>query len=303
MIEITTEERVTKIKEEYLDFIDKVLRIAKTLSSNATCLNELALEERLSPAFGRDKEITLINQTLLRRNKRNIILVGKAGCGKSSIVEQLALSYKEELFTNANSVDISKIPLIFDLPLGSLVGGTKYRGEFEERCKNIIDEISHIQKRGIHIILFIDEIHNFINCGNQEGSISAAELFKPCLAKGNVSIIGATTPEEIKILEVDKALMRRFQRIDISEFSGEQAVKCLDSILMDYKNYFNINLIDVSPQDLYTKIQLSEHGVFPDNVIDVIDITMAEAKYNKKDSITMSDMSKTLSRLSRKLFI
>ena len=250
-------------------------------------LNTLALENRLDPVIGRDKEIKNIIEILLRRKKNNPILLGPAGVGKTAIVEGLA-----------NIIESDKCPKylknkkIISLNIYSLVSGTKYRGEFEEKMKRIINELEADKD----IILFIDEVHTIVGAGGAEGAIDASNILKPALARGNIKIIGGTTTDEYKkYIEPDTALSRRFQIIKVEEPNNENLTDILKSIKPLYEDYYNIkipntiidNIVSLSSKYLKNRYE-------PDKSIDILDEACAKkmVSNNKKDTKKINVLNK-----------
>lgn len=234
---------------------------------------------KISPVIDRNEEIKRIIEILLRKNKNNPLLIGPAGVGKTAIVEGLA-----NLIENKNVPYKLQNKIIYSLDLASIVSGTKYRGEFEERMQRIIKEI----KEREDIILFIDEIHTLVGAGGAEGAIDASNILKPYLARGDIKIIGATTDEEYKkYIEQDKALERRFQKIEILEPTKEKTINILKRISPIYAKYHQVTI----PNDIIEKIvELSSKYIYnryePDKSIDILDETcaMVSMKINKNDN-------------------
>ena len=188
--------------------------------------------DKLDPVIGREWEIQRLIQILCRRMKNNPMLVGEPGVGKSAIVEGLALA-----ICRREVPEVIQKKRVVSLDLAACLAGTKYRGEFEERIKNIINEV----RRAGNIILFIDEMHTIIGTGGAEGSMDASNILKPSLSRGELQCIGATTINEYKkYIERDTALVRRFQRIDIAEPSVEWTIKILEGLKYRYENFHNV---------------------------------------------------------------
>ncbi|MBN1898421.1 MAG: ATP-dependent Clp protease ATP-binding subunit [Spirochaetes bacterium] len=237
-------------------------------------LTNLAREEKLDPVIGRDSEIDRIIHILSRRTKNNPVLVGEPGVGKTAIVEGLAKRISDGAVPE---VLLDKKLVVLDL--ASVVAGTKYRGEFEERIKNILGEIEKAE----NIILFIDEIHNLIGAGGAEGALDAANILKPSLAKGNIRCIGATTMDEYrKYIEKDSALERRFQMVIIEEPSVEETIKILQGLRPKYEEFHKIKYSD---QALESAVKLSYRYIsdrsLPDKAIDIIDEAGAKVKIKR----------------------
>lgn len=260
------------------------------LDELATDLTKLAKEGRLDPVIGRDKEISRTIEILLRRKKNNPILIGPAGVGKTAIVEEIA-----NLIAKGKCPNFLKHKRIISLNIFSLVSGTKYRGEFEEKLKNVIKEL----EENDDIILFIDEIHTMVGAGGAEGAIDASNILKPSLARGAIKIIGATTLDEYKkFIEPDSALSRRFQNVMVNEPNKEDVVKILMEIRPLYEKYHNI----IMPKKLINELvnltdKYLSNRYEPDRSIDILDEVCA------KVSITENYLEKRLKRLNEKLNI
>lgn len=227
-------------------------------------ITKAAEEGNLDPVVGRATEIERVIQILSRRKKNNPVLIGEPGVGKSAIVEGLAIRIKEHKVSR----------LLFDkriisLDMAAVVAGTKFRGQFEERIKAIIDEA----KKNPNVILFIDEIHNIVGAGNSQGTMDAANLLKPALARGEIQCIGATTLDEYrKNIEKDGALERRFQKIIVEQTSAEETLQILHNIKNNYEEHHNVTYTD---RALEACVKLTQRYVsdrfFPDKAIDALD--------------------------------
>jgi ATP-dependent Clp protease ATP-binding subunit ClpC len=237
---------------------------SKLLDQFGRNLTRLAAEGKLDPVVGRETEIERIMQILSRRTKNNPVLIGEPGVGKTAVVEGLA-----QRITNADVPEILADKQIYTLDLAALVAGSKYRGEFEERLKKVMKEIT---QRG-DIILFIDEIHNLVGAGAAEGAIDAASILKPALARGELQTIGATTLDEYrKYLERDSALERRFQQIRVDQPSIEESVQILEGLRDRYEEHHRVEITD---EALEAACELADRYIsdrqLPDKAIDLVD--------------------------------
>jgi ATP-dependent Clp protease ATP-binding subunit ClpC len=245
------------------------------LNNFAKDLIKLAEEGKLDPVVGRDREITRIAQILSRRKKNNPIIIGEPGCGKTAIVEGLALK-----ILNGECPRNLADKKIMSLDMTSIVAGTKYRGQFEERMKVIIEEI----QSNPNIILFIDEIHQIVGAGNSSGSLDASNIFKPALARGEIQCIGATTLDEYrKNFEKDGALERRFQKVIVDPSTKEETLQILTNVKEKYENYHKVSYSD---EVLKLCVDLAERYItdreFPDKAFDIIDEVGARSQVEIK---------------------
>lgn len=259
------------------------------LERYAKNLNEMARNGKLDPVIGRDEEIRRTLHILSRRSKNNPILVGEPGVGKTAIVEGLA-----HRIINGDVPDNLKSKIIFALDMGSLMAGAKYRGEFEERLKAVIKEVTESDG---NVILFIDEIHTLIGAGAMEGAMDAANILKPALARGELRAIGATTLTEYqKYFEKDKALERRFQRVFVDEPSVEDAISILRGLKDRYESHHQVQIKD---EAIIAAVELSHRYVtdrfLPDKAIDLIDESAAKLK------LEINSMPEALDELIRRI--
>lgn len=244
-------------------------------------LTKLAKEGRIDPVIGRKEEIERVIEILLRRTKNNPCLIGEPGVGKTAIAEGLALK-----IVKGEVPDLLKNKRIISIDLTSMVAGSKYRGDFEERIKKFIDQV---EKDG-NIILFIDEIHNIVGAGSAEGSSDAANILKPALARGELQLIGATTTDEYrKYIAKDGALERRFQPVTVGEPTEEEAVEILKGIKDKYEAHHKVKITD---EAINAAVKLSARYVgdryLPDKAIDLIDEACAKVRlktYKQPDSV------------------
>ena len=259
------------------------------LNKFAKNLNEMARQGKLDPVIGRDEEIRRTLHILTRRTKNNPILVGEPGVGKTAIVEGLAMR-----IINGDVPDNLRSKTIFALDMGQLIAGAKYKGEFEERLKGIVKEVSTSDGE---IILFIDEIHTLIGAGGGEGAMDAANILKPALARGELRAIGATTLNEYqKYFERDKALERRFQKVMIDEPNMEDAISILRGLKDRYETHHHVRIKD---EAIIAAVELSSRYMtdrfLPDKAIDLIDESAAKLR------LEMNSMPEELDKLERQI--
>ena len=282
------------LEEMYDDFSFKLVNKSKKrhkkllVEELGVNLVEKALNKGLDPVVGRDDEINRLIEILCRRTKNNPILIGEAGVGKTAVVEELA-----------SRIALGEVPSslmskkIISLDMASVVSGTKYRGEFEERMQKILKEISECGD----IILFIDEIHTLVGAGGAEGAIDASNILKPALARGEIKCIGATTIQEYKkYIEQDKALDRRFQQIMIKEPSRDATIGILNKLKPIYEKFHKVVIPDdliESLVDLSNKYIYNRHN--PDKSIDVLDEVCSMV------SVSVSKDEKEVNQLRREL--
>ncbi len=266
------------------------------LGKYAQNLNQEAEANRIDPLVGRDKEIERISQILARRSKNNPILVGESGVGKTALIEGLAKNIVEK--TAAPSLQES---VIYSLDMGSLLAGTKYRGDFEKRLKGILKELSSIP----NAILFIDEIHTIIGAGATSGGVmDASNLLKPVLGKEGIKFIGSTTFKEYRtIFEQDRALSRRFQKVDLVEPSVQETIKILEGLKRKYEQHHDLKY---SKAALKAAAELSAKHIndkfLPDKAIDVIDEAGARLRLNlniKRKTVNEQDVERVISLMAQ----
>jgi len=284
----------------YDEFSSSLIKKCKKSKKKKLMLYELGIDitndakdGKLDPVFGRDKEVSRVMEILCRRTKNNPILIGSAGVGKTAIVEELA-----RLIANEEVPSSLLGKKIISLDMATMVAGTKYRGEFEDRMKKVIKEIED----NSDIILFIDEIHTMVGAGGAEGAIDASNILKPALARGKIRCIGATTTEEYKkFIEKDSALERRFQKVFVEEPSIEETKNIIINIKDIYEKYHNV-IIDNDVID--SIVNLSEKYVFdrnrPDKQIDILDEVCSMVSMKENDSISrLKSIKKELSLLEK----
>ena len=247
-----------------------------TLDKLARDMTELARNGQLDPVIGRNKEVKRVEQILSRRTKNNPVLIGEPGVGKTAIAEGLA----QRMVDGKVPAELANKRLMM-LDMGSLVAGTKYRGEFEDRLKKVIDEI---QNDG-HVILFIDELHTLIGAGGAEGAIDASNILKPALARGELQTIGATTLDEYqKYIESDAALERRFATVQVDEPTTDQTLQILRGLRPKYEEHHHAKITD---EALEEAVKLSDRYIsdrfLPDKAIDLIDESAAMVRIDAED--------------------
>ena len=266
----------------------------KTLDKYGKNLTELAKQGKIDPVIGREEEISRVMQILIRRTKNNPCLVGDPGVGKTAIAEGLALKIAEN-----NVPDVIKGKIVYSMEMGSMVAGSKYRGEFEERIKNMLDEAV----ADPNVILFIDEIHTLVGAGDTSGgSMDAANIMKPLLTKNELQIIGATTLDEYsKFIEKDHALERRFQKVLIEEPSIEDAIAIMKGLRPKYEEHHKIRIPDdVLDQSVRLSARYVSDRFLPDKAIDLVDEAAAAKRINYADSKVKNDLEKKISEIKDK---
>jgi ATP-dependent Clp protease ATP-binding subunit ClpC len=247
------------------------------LSEFSRDLTALAGQDVFDPLIGRDKELERIVQILCRRHKNNPILLGEAGVGKTAIIEGLA----QRIIKSEVPVTLSN-RRIFALDLSLIVAGTKYRGQFEERLKSILNELTENK----NIIIFIDEIHTLVGAGSAEGSLDAANILKPVLARGEVQCIGSTTPREYRrYIEKDRSLLRRFQSVKVSQPTEDEALNILHGVRERYEQFHNVRYDDEAlHSSVYQSNRYISDRFLPDKAIDVLDEAGSLVKLRDGDS-------------------
>lgn len=264
-----------------------------TLDELARDLTEMVRKDQIDPVVGRDNEIKRVVQILSRRTKNNPVLLGEPGVGKTAVAEGFS-----QKIVNGEVPDNLKNKRVMMLDMGSLVAGTKYRGEFEDRLKKIIEEI----REDGNVILFIDEMHTLIGAGGAEGAIDASNISKPALARGEVQVIGATTLNEYqKYVEADAALERRFASVTINEPTPEVALTILKGLRPKYEKHHQLQITD---EALESAVKLSKRYIasrfLPDKAIDLMDEAAARVRINNSQKVDkVSAIKKKLSELSQ----
>ena len=256
-------------------------------------LTEMAKKGELDPVIGRQEEIERVTQILCRRTKNNPVLIGEAGVGKTAIIEGLA-----QAIASGNVPEILHNKKIFALDLPLMVAGTKYRGQFEERIKAVIDEVRNSKR----VILFIDELHTIVGAGGAEGAMDAANIIKPALSRGELQCVGATTLDEYrKGIEKDAALERRFQPVMVEPPSVEDAVKILNGIRPTYEKHHGVTY---TPEAIVAAVKLADRYIsgrfLPDKAIDVMDEAGARARImNMPKAPDVAAMEEELRQIAR----
>ena len=254
-------------------------------------ITQAAREGRLDPLVGRDDEIMRVIQILGRRKKNNPMLVGDPGVGKSAIVEGIALK-----IASGDIPPVLADKRLISLDLGSIVAGTKYRGDFEKRLKSIIHEVAS----NPDVILFIDEFHTIVGAGGASGSLDAANMLKPALARGEIQCIGATTLDEFrKIVEKDGALDRRFQKIVVERTDIPHSISILERLKSNYEEYHNVSY---SKEAIEACVRMSERYItdrcLPDKAIDVMDETGSMVQLKNQKTVTAADVAAMISKMT-----
>jgi ATP-dependent Clp protease ATP-binding subunit ClpA len=284
------------------DTIEGAARPKKTaLGEYAVNLNQMAIDKKLDPLIGRHSEVERIIQILCRRRKNNPLLVGESGVGKTAIAEGLAW-----LIVNENVPEVLSTTTIFALDMGSLLAGAKFRGDFEQRLKAVIKEISDLKEKGEPSILFIDEIHTVMGAGaTGGGTMDASNLLKPHLSSGRIRCMGSTTHSEYRqFIEKDSAFSRRFQKVDVDEPTKEDTLKILQGLKPKFEEYHGVKYAN---NILKSAIDLSEKYItdrfLPDKAIDIIDEAGAAiqllSKAKKRVNITLKDIENIVSSLAK----
>jgi len=285
-----------------VDFFEEPQRPIKQKNSGSTTpildnfsrdLTKLAEEGKIDPVVGRDKEVRRIAQILSRKKKNNAVIVGDAGVGKTALVEKLA-----QLIVKGESPTSLMDKRIVSLDLTSLVAGTKYRGQFEERIKGILAEVLE----NPHIIIFIDELHMMVGAGNASGSMDASNIFKPALARGELQCIGSTTFDEYKKhIEKDAALTRRFQKVTLKEPTSKETVEILHNLRDSYEDYHNVNYTD---NVMETIVLLASKFItdrsFPDKAIDILDELGAEKNVTVEIPSSIETLKQQIEEVNQK---
>ena len=269
----------------------------KNIEAYAINLNKLALNKKIDPVIGREDEIERVVQILCRRRKNNPLLVGDAGVGKTAIAEGIA-----KKIVDRNIPKVLENKIIYSLDLGALIAGTKYRGDFEQRLKNVLKQLEENE----NAIIFIDEIHTIIGAGSASGgTLYASNIFKPALNKGQLKCIGATTYQEYRtIFEKDHALSRRFQKIDVIEPDIQTSIEILRGLKENFEQFHNLKFSD---QALVAAVELSAKYIndrqLPDKAIDIIDeagaLQRIKPEKKQKKTITPKEIEEVISKITK----
>ncbi|MDQ5938322.1 MAG: ATP-dependent Clp protease ATP-binding subunit [Patescibacteria group bacterium] len=263
-------------------------------------LTQLAREKKLDPVIGRDTEIRRVVQILSRRKKNNVILVGKAGIGKTAIAEGLAMAIAD------NQVPSSLMnKVVLKVEMSAVLAGTKYRGEFENRFKTLIDTIIAMDKQ---IIVFIDEIHTIVEAGGAEGAIDADDIIKAPLARGELQMLGTTTIDEYKkYILPDTTLTRRFDALLIEEPSKAATIKILQGLKKSYEEYHRVIISDEIIKKIVEHSTIIKDRVFPDKAIDIMDELAAKVRLDNVNNksvvkVSLKDLQEVMAFFKKQNF-
>ena len=278
--------------QNYMQMSRKKSEDTQMLSEYTTNLNEEAKKSRIDPLIGRTEEVSDLIHVLARRKKNNCVLVGEPGTGKTAIAEGLAKKIVE-----GDVPDLLKSKVVYSMDIGNLLAGTKYRGDFEERLKGVLDSM----QEDPDAILFIDEIHMIMGAGSAGGSnVDVANLIKPVLGKGRLLTIGATTPDEYADhFEKDTALMRRFAKLDIDETNVEDTKLIVEGLREYYEEFHGVKY---EPELLDKLVDLTDRYVktryFPDKALDIVDAAGATVKLRNEQNVVLNDVIRQISKAS-----
>ena len=286
-----------EILQKYHVDVEEVIYLLQEKSAFETPLDQIStlvninkkVKNKKYKIIGRENEIEQICTILSKKEKNNVLIIGEAGVGKSAIVEKLAM-----MINKHQVVDSLKNKIIYELSLSSLVAGTKYRGEFEEKFKKIIDKVKNLD----NVIIFIDEIHNVIGAGGAEGAIDASNILKPYLARKDMTVIGATTIDEYyKHFEKDHAMNRRFSLVTLKENTKEETFEILKGIKCYYENFHHIKISDTILKELITLVdQHIKNRTYPDKAIDILDLSCVKTKFYHEQELTKIRIIETIEK-------
>lgn len=286
-----------EILQKYHVDVEEVIYLLQEKSAFETPLDQIPtlvninkkVKTKKYKIIGRENEIDQVCTILSKKEKNNVLIIGEAGVGKSALVEKLAM-----MINQGKVVDSLKNKIIYELSLSSLVAGTKYRGEFEEKFKKIIDKVKDLA----NVIIFIDEIHNVIGAGGAEGAIDASNILKPYLARKDMTVIGATTIDEYyKHFEKDHAMNRRFSIVTLKENTKEETLEILKGIKGYYESYHQIKIDNVLLKELIELVDCHiKNRTYPDKAIDILDLSCVKAKFYHEKELTKNRIVETIEK-------
>ena len=286
-----------EILQKYHVDVEEVIYLLQEKSAFETPLDQIPtlvninkkVKTKKYKIIGRENEIDQVCTILSKKEKNNVLIIGEAGVGKSALVEKLAM-----MINQGKVVDSLKNKIIYELSLASLVAGTKYRGEFEEKFKKIIDKVRDLD----NVIIFIDEIHNVIGAGGAEGAIDASNILKPYLARKDMTVIGATTIDEYyKHFEKDHAMNRRFSIVTLKENTKEETLEILKGIKGYYESYHQTKIDNVLLKELIELVDCHiKNRTYPDKAIDILDLSCVKAKFYHEKELTKNRIVETIEK-------
>ena len=286
-----------EILQKYHVDVEEVIYLLQEKSAFETPLDQIPtlvninkkVKTKKYKIIGRENEIDQVCTILSKKEKNNVLIIGEAGVGKSALVEKLAM-----MINQGKVVDSLKNKIIYELSLSSLVAGTKYRGEFEENFKKIIDKVIDLDI----VIIFIDEIHNVIGAGGAEGAIDASNILKPYLARKDMTVVGATTIDEYyKHFEKDHAMNRRFSIVTLKENTKEETLEILKGIKGYYESYHQIKIDNVLLKELIELVDCHiKNRTYPDKAIDILDLSCVKAKFYHEKELTKNRIVETIEK-------
>ena len=286
-----------EILQKYHVDVEEVIYLLQEKSAFETPLDQIPtlvninkkVKTKKYKIIGRENEIDQVCTILSKKEKNNVLIIGEAGVGKSALVEKLAM-----MINQGKVVDSLKNKIIYELSLSSLVAGTKYRGEIEEKFKKIIDKVKDLD----NVIIFIDEIHNVIGAGGAEGAIDASNILKPYLARKDMTVVGATTIDEYyKHFEKDHAMNRRFSIVTLKENTKEETLEILKGIKGYYESYHQIKIDNVLLKELIELVDCHiKSRTYPDKAIDILDLSCVKAKFYHEKELTKNRIVETIEK-------